>query len=126
MTIETLKQEFTVCQTASAKDIDLTKPFTFAAHTDEELSLVCPTEDAPENTVSREDGWRGMRIAGTLDFSLIGILSKISGILASGGVGIFTVSTYNTDYIFVKQENLTKAITLLAENGYNIKGTEPL
>ena len=53
--------------------------------------------------VEREDGWRAFRIQGVLDFSLIGILSKITSILAEHSIGVFAISTYNTDYIFVKE-----------------------
>lgn len=94
--------------------------FCFIGKTDEEISLVCRTEDAPENTTDRDDGWRGFRIQGTLDFSLIGILSKLSGILADNGIGIFAVSTFNTDYILVKDENYEKALTILSNSGYAI------
>ena len=61
-----------------------------------------------------------MRIEDTLDFSLIGILAKISAILADNKIGIFVVSTYNTDYILTKAENFEKAISLLSDNGYEI------
>ena len=69
----------------------------FTAKTDEENFLVCLTKDVPPNATERDDGWRTFRIQGTLDFSLIGILSEISGILADNKIGIFAVSTYNTD-----------------------------
>lgn len=120
MKLKTLAYELTVCQLASEADIDLRKPFYFIGKTDEELSLVCRTEDTPRDTINREDGWKGFRIEGTLDFSLIGILSKISGILAENGIGIFAVSTFNTDYILVKQENFEKALTHLRRAGYEI------
>ena len=58
---------------------------------------MCLTKDVPPNATERDDGWRTFRIQGTLDFSLIGILSEISGILADNKIGIFAVSTYNTD-----------------------------
>ena len=74
----------------------------------------------PSNTTERDDGWRCFRIQGVLDFSLIGILSKISGILAENKIGIFAVSTYNTDYVLVKSENFEKAMTALAEKGYTV------
>ena len=96
------------------------KDFWFAARTDEEISLVCKTSDVPSETLERDDGWKGFRIEGVLDFSLIGILSKISAILADNKIGIFAVSTYNTDYILVKEENFEKALSVLCENGYNI------
>ena len=81
--------------------------------TDEEKSLVCLTEDVPDNTIEREDGWKAFRIEGILDFSLIGILSQISALLAENEIGIFAISTYNTDYILVKEKNYLKAKELL-------------
>ena len=110
MEIKALAELFSVCKVADAAQIDLNKNFCFAAKTDEELSLVCPTKDVPEVTSERDDGWRAFRIQGTLDFSLIGILAKISTILAEHRIGIFAISTFNTDYILVKQENFVKAL----------------
>ena len=120
MELKRLEHDLTVCKVKSESDLDLTKEFYFIGKTDEELSLVCRTEDVPQNTIEREDGWKGFRIQGVLDFSLIGILSKISGILAKNEIGIFAVSTFNTDYILVKQENFEKALQALAAAGYNI------
>ena len=120
MVLKRIEDKLTVCKVAEISDIDLDADLFFIGKTDEELSLVCRTEDAPENTVERDDGWRGFRIQGTLDFSLIGILSKLSGILAEQKIGIFAVSTYNTDYILVKEENYERALTVLAAAGYTI------
>ena len=61
------------------------------------------------------------RIIGKLDFSLIGILARISKILAESGIGIFAISTYNTDYILTKEENFKKALTVLKNEGYEVK-----
>lgn len=120
MTLKVLPDAFTVCKLADASAIDLNQDFCFLARTDEELSLVCRTENVPANTTDRDDGWRGFRIEGVLDFSLIGILSKLSAILAENGIGIFAVSTFNTDYILVKEENFERALTALAEEGYEV------
>lgn len=120
MELKIIEDSLTVCKLASTDDIDLSKDFYFIGKTDEEISLVCRTEDTPEHTTEREDGWRGFRIQGVLDFSLIGILAKISGILAENEIGIFAVSTYNTDYILVKEENYEKALKVLEIAGYNI------
>ena len=120
MTLKVLPYALTVCKLADASEIDLNRDFYFLARTDEELSLVCRTEDTPANTAARDDGWRAFRIEGVLDFSLIGILSKISAILAENKIGIFAVSTFNTDYILVKEENFDRALQVLAENGYTI------
>ena len=120
MELKVLEYDLTVCKVASVENIDLNKDFFFVGKTDEEISLVCLTENTPAETVAREDGWKGFYIQGTLDFSLVGILSKISTILADNLIGIFAVSTYNTDYILVKKENFDKAITILQKEGYTV------
>ena len=118
MKLKKLTYDLTVCKVKSEADINLANDFYFIGKTDEELSLVCITENTPLNTTKRDDGWKGFRIEGTLDFSLIGILSKISGILAENKIGIFAVSTFNTDYILVKKENFEKAVQVLEAAGY--------
>ena len=120
MKLQALPYALTVCKTADIQAVDLNAGFFFLCTTDRELSLVCKTEDAPARTTAREDGWRGFRVQGVLDFSLVGILSGISGILAAQGIGIFAVSTFNTDYILVKEENFDRALDILAAEGYRI------
>ncbi|MBR6088867.1 MAG: ACT domain-containing protein, partial [Anaerolineaceae bacterium] len=120
MELKKLPFSMTVCKLAPDAEIDLSKDFFFIGKTDEELSLVCKTEDTPENTVERDDGWQGFRIQGVLDFSLIGILSKISSILAENRIPIFAVSTWNTDYILVKRENFERALRILSAAGYTV------
>ncbi len=118
MELKILEQEFTVTKVSSIEEIQFSE-FCFTGITDEEISLVCPTETAPSSFLEREDGWRGFRIQGTLDFSLIGILAPIASILAENKIGIFAVSTYNTDYIFVKKANFALALKVLSEAGYH-------
>ena len=120
MELKKLEYDLTVCKVETISDIDMSTAFFFIGKTDEELSLVCKTEDTPEKTTERDDGWKGFRIQGVLDFSLIGILSKLSGILAESNIGIFAVSTFNTDYILVKAENFERALSVLSAEGYTI------
>ena len=115
-----LPYELTVCKAASMADIDLDAGFFFVARTDEELSLVCRTEDAPLNAVAREDGWRGFRVGGTLDFSLVGILSGLCGVLAENKIAVFAVSTYNTDYILVRGAQFDRASDAFRAAGYTV------
>ena len=119
-----LPYELSVLKVSDLSQVDLGMEFFFIARTDDELSVVCPTSNAHEITdqVVCEDGWKGFKIDGILDFGLIGILSKISGILAEAKIGIFAVSTYNTDYILVKQENFARASETLAAAGYEVTG----
>lgn len=120
MELMRIPHDFTVCKLKREADIDITKEFYFVSKTDEELSLVCKVEDTPVDTIERDDGWKGFRIQGVLDFSLIGILSKISGILADNKIGIFAVYTYNTDYIFVKKDSYKRALSVLSDAGYMV------
>lgn len=123
MELKVLPYSFTVCKVSTINHIDLNTEFCFVGKTDDEISLVCKTEDAPTDTTERDVGWKGFRIEGVLDFSLIGILSKISSILAENKIGIFAVSTFNTDYIFVKSENFDRALSALKKKGYFVKDT---
>ena len=120
MKLKVLDAELTICQVADAADIDLKAGLCFIGKTDEELSLVCETKAAPARTLARSDGWRAFRIEGVLDFSLVGILARISAILAARNIGIFAVSTFNTDYILVKKEDLDRALEALEKEGYGI------
>ena len=120
MELKKLEYDLTVCKVVSIADIDMTADFFFIGKTDEEISLVCKTDDTPKKTTEQDDGWKGFRIQGVLDFSLIGILSKLSGILAENSIGIFAVSTFHTEYILVKAENFERALRVLSAEGYII------
>lgn len=121
MEIRILEHDFSVCKVENFSQVDLESGYCFTGKTDEENSLVCITENVPDNTTHREDGWKAFRVEGVLDFSLIGILSRISTLLAENEIGIFAISTYHTDYILVKAENFDKAMAALAQAGYQIK-----
>lgn len=82
MELKIIDSKLTVCKVADISAIAFTADFFYIGKTDEELLLVCRTADTPSETLERDDGWRGFRIQESLDFSLIGILSKLSGILA--------------------------------------------
>lgn len=118
MELEKLPHKLTVCKLSSLSGVDCEGDLFFLGKTDSEISLVCETANAPVGTLAREDGWRGFRIRGTLDFSLVGILSAMSATLAEAGIGIFAVSTYDTDYILVKDENFEDAQNALTAAGY--------
>lgn len=120
MKIKKLECDFSVCKVKDFSMVDLKSEYCFLGKTDEECSLVCLTENVPDHVIEREDGWKAFRIYGTLDFSLIGILSKISALLAENEIGIFAISTFNTDYILTKSENFSKALKVLSKAGYQI------
>jgi hypothetical protein len=119
MNLEIINNEFAVCKVENLNSVDLNKDYTFIAKTEEELSLVCPVESVPETTIEKDPGWKCFRVQGQLEFSLIGILSGISGVLANNKIGIFVISTYNTDYVMVKENQFDSAIECLEKAGYN-------
>ena len=119
MTLEILENELSVCKVT--QELIPQSGVCFYSRTDSEFSLVCETRFIDFDTIQREDGWRALRIAGTLDFSLIGILSRITAILAEYKIGVFCISTFNTDYVLVKNTSLQAAIEALVCNGYVIE-----
>ena len=87
--------------------------------TEEELTLVCPeTRLAPG--ISSEAGWRCFQVQGQLDFSEIGIILSLTRPLAENGVSVFVISTFNTDYLMVKENDLAKAIGALTAEGHQV------
>lgn len=120
MEIKKINQDFSVCKVKDYSLVNINAEYIFTGKTDEENSLVCITSEVPSNVIQRDDGWKGFRIQGILDFSLVGILSKISEILAMNSISIFAISTYNTDYVLIKKENYQRALEVLKQAGYKI------
>ena len=120
MEIKKIAQDFSVCKVTDYSFVNLDSQYCFTGKTDEEKSLVCITSEVPANTIQRDDGWKAFRIQGVLDFSLIGILAKITGLLAENNISVFAISTYNTDYVLLKKENYQNALEILEKSGYEI------
>ncbi len=114
------KGEFSVCQLRDLSRVDLSQNLCFFAKTPDELSLVCSSECVPANATKTEGGWSMFRIEGQLDFGLVGILSKITALLAENNIPVFAVSTFNTDYILIKSASLPAARELFQAEGYGI------
>lgn len=87
--------------------------------TPEELSIVCEQRNVPPD-IRCEGGWRALKVAGPLDFSLIGVLASLAGALADAGVSVFALSTYDTDYLLVKADTLERAIDALEAAGHRV------
>ncbi len=94
--------------------------FLAIVRTDEELSLVCEQTLAPPDVVCERD-WRALKVAGPLDFALTGILARLAGPLADAGIPIFVISTYDTDYLLVKGEQLPAASAALCAAGCTVR-----
>jgi hypothetical protein len=85
----------------------------------DELSVVCPEESVPED-VTCERGWRAIGLEGPLDFSMVGVLAAMLTPLAGAGVPVFAISTFDTDYVLVREEQLDLAIAALRGRGYEV------
>jgi len=120
MELKRLEGDFTVCKIENIVQVDFTREYVFLSKTDDEISLLCETKYAPQCATVSEHGWKGFRVSGILDFGMIGVISKIAGILADAKISVFVISTYNTDYIFVKAPNYDQTAQVLASNGYKV------
>jgi hypothetical protein len=120
--LELMKEAFTIHSFDASEQIPkqvYNAPVYFIAKTYDELSIVCP-DYLKLNSNESESGWAALEVLGPLGFSMTGILSNISGILAQEKISIFAISTFDTDYILIKQEFMDNAINSLQKNGYNV------
>jgi hypothetical protein len=85
--------------------------------TGDELSVVCPQEVVPEG-VKCERGWRCLRVAGTIPFSVVGVLASLTAPVADAGISVFAISTFDTDYLLVKEKDLAVAMDALRGFGH--------
>ena len=118
-----LEPVFAVCRLdRSETDLarDLEGPFSSLSVTEDEISLVCVESAAPDDAIV-EGGWKCLKVTGPLNLSEVGILSSLTTTLADAGVSLFAVSTWETDYLMVKQESLDKALEVLGVAGHEIK-----
>ena len=95
--------------------------FCSITRTADELSVVCPEASVPAGVRSVE-GWRALRVAGTIDFAVVGLLASLSGPLAGAKIGLFAVSTFDTDYLLVKEPDLNRAVEALRGAGHAVDG----
>jgi len=121
--VRTLPGWFSVCRFAAGTPLPawaLDGRFSSITRTEDELSIVCATEVVP-GWVQREDGWRCLMLLGPFPFTMVGILLSVLAPLAEASVGIFAVSTYDTDYVLVKDADLARALAALTEAGHMIE-----
>ena len=94
-------------------------PFFSVTRTRDELSVVCPEDVVPED-ISRERDWRALKLEGPFDLSMVGILASVASPLAEAGASIFAVSTFDTDYLLVREEQLDLAVDTLRAIGHRV------
>jgi hypothetical protein len=117
---------FAVCRLAGDAPLP---PWATAGHfvsltrTPEELSLVCAQDAVPEGIVC-ERGWRCLRVAGAVPFSAVGVLASLTAPLAEARISVFAVSTFDTDYLLVRERDLERALDALRRMGH-VLGCQP-
>jgi hypothetical protein len=124
LTFEVLPDTYGICRMGTEETIPVWASrggFYSITKTADELSVVCVDSDIPDDVLC-ERAWTAFKIQGILEFGLVGILSEVTTALAKAGLGIFAISTYNTDYILVQEKDYDCAITALSDAGHEIIG----
>ena len=93
--------------------------FCSVTYTQDECSIICPIQNVPSN-VQTESSWRGLRVHGPLDFAQTGVVASLAQPMAEAHISIFTISTFDTDYLFIRQENFAAACSALKNSGHHI------
>lgn len=119
MRLELLDSELAICRLDPAAAIPAWARGELVAtvRTGEELSVVCDADAVPADTRA-DRGWRALRVAGTLDLTLTGVLATILAPLAAAEIPIFAVSSFDTDYVLVPAARLTEAAAVLRAAGH--------
>jgi len=114
---------FAVCRLAPGEAVpewSTAGPLTSITRTAEELSIVCLEAQVPASVLS-EKGWRCLKIQGPLPFELTGVLASLVTPLAQAGISLFAFSTYDTDYVLVKEATLAPAVQALSRAGHTVE-----
>jgi len=120
LTLSLLPDNYSICRLGPEADIPswaLAGDFFSITRTEEELSLVCSQEVVPDG-IQCEKGWRCIMVGGPLDFSLTGILTSLTIPLAQAGISVLAISTFDTDYLLVKEAQVDRAVQKLLQSGH--------
>jgi len=123
LVLSMLSETFTIHKLspdASIPEEILKSNFYSVSKTENELSLVC-SEVVEVQSLQSSNGWKCIKVKGPLDFNLTGILAGISDILTKGNISIFAISTFDTDYILIRSQDLSSARNKLRKAGYKFE-----
>jgi hypothetical protein len=124
MHLRALAGTFALCRLDGAEQLPewfrLTPPLSGAIRRGDELSLVAPVDAVPDGVVA-ERGWRALEVAGPLTFEMTGVMADLAGALASAGISVMTLATYDTDLVLVRDERLSDAVAALREAGHTVE-----
>lgn len=117
-TLSYLPNRLAICRLDSSAQVpnwaDIDAPFICITRTQDELSIVCGEDSVPRGEQA-ERGWRAFKVEDQLDLEQAGIISSLTGPLARAHISVFSVSTFDTDYVLVKEDDLEKAISVFSE-----------
>jgi hypothetical protein len=122
LSLTVLPDRFAVCRLRADENIPSWAPagsFYSVTRTPDELSIVCPQGLVPEG-VEAVRGWNSLKVEGKLDLNLVGVLSSLTTCLAQAKISTFAISTYDTDYLFVKESDLNSGVAALREAGHHV------
>ncbi len=119
--IDILPGRFAICRLDANADVPQWARGEFVSITraSDELSIVCPEVRVPAQIPSSRD-WRCLKIAGPLDLAMIGVLANLTGVLAEQSISVFAISTFDTDYLLVKEENIDATVASLSAAGHRV------
>ena len=122
-TLEVLPGSMAICRLDANADVPnwAIGDVVSITRTPDELSIVCFEDNVPQN-IQSETGWRCLRVAGPLDFSMVGVIASLTSTLAKANISVFVISTFDTDYLLVKKSDLKAAVESLGEAGHVIRG----
>lgn len=123
LTLTVLSERLAVCRLDPGEDLPIWATigsFFAVTRTHEELSILCPERQVPSEVV-REPGWRAFKFEGPFNFGLTGILASVVGPLAESAISIFAFSTYDTDYVLVREGDLERACRVLSDRGHLVR-----
>jgi hypothetical protein len=123
LTLLAVDDTFAICRLGAGSPIPpwaTAGPFFSITRTADELSVVCGQGAVPESAVC-ERGWRCLRVAGAVPFSAVGVLASLAAPLAEAGISVFAVSTFDTDYLLVKEDAWERAVDVLVQSGHAVR-----
>ena len=121
MHIFVIEQPLSICRLPAGREVVIppNAEFFSLTRTEDEVSVVCATGEEPDG--ARCNGpWRALAVEGPLDFSLVGVLAALAVPLATAGISIFAISTFDTDYVLVREERLGDAVASLRSEGHTV------
>ena len=123
LAVEFLPDAYAICRLPANEPIPAwaAGPFTSITRTSDELSIVCRQTQVPDDVKCERD-WRCLRVVGTIPFSMVGVLASLLNPLAEADISVFTISTFDTDYVFVKERDVKKARHALQSAHFRQRG----